>query len=264
MGLFQKKSPVDAEWEKLLKQESRFLAARAEKKDSFLNRKLEEKVPEKLQSTLDAAFTKAFGLIFDKGTGVIEKTCRKEEMEKEFLINQYAEEVRRDKKSLRTFSKKAKQAGNKNLLISGASGIGMGLLGIGIPDIPVFISMVLKSVYEIALNYGFPYDTEKEQYFILMVIRGAVSHGDEMIRIDSEINEYMKTEKLPDDYAREAHIKMTSEMLSKELLYMKFLQGVPVVGVVGGAYDAVYMKQITEYAGMKYGKRFLMAKRNRK
>ena len=39
---------------------------------------------------------------------------------------------------------------------------------------------------------------------------------------------------------------------------MKFLQGIPVVGAMGGAYDVVYMKQISEYAGIKYQKRFLL------
>ena len=54
----------------------------------------------------------------------------------------------------------------------------------------------------------------------------------------------------------------TSSMLSKELLYMKFLQGIPVAGIIGGAYDVVYMKQISEYADLKYHKRFLLGKKS--
>ena len=138
----------------------------------------------------------------------------------------------------------------------------MGVLGIGMPDIPVFIGMVLKSIYEIALNYGYQYDTEEEQAFILMLIEGAVSYGDEMLKINQNVDEFMKTGALPESYDRETQIKKTSASLSKELLYMKFLQGVPVVGAVGGAYDAVYVKQITEYANMKYRRRFLMSKRH--
>ena len=42
---------------------------------------------------------------------------------------------------------------------------------------------------------------------------------------------------------------------------MKFLQGIPVVGAVGGAYDIAYMKQISEYARMKYKKRFLKSRK---
>ena len=261
MGFFQKRAPLEKEWDKLVKEERKFLLSRAVKRESFLNQKLEQVVPDKLQDTLDTAFAKAFGLIFDKGTGVIEKTYNKDELEKSFQINQFASEVRKDGKSLKKISKRAKQSGSMNLLMSGTAGIGMGVLGVGIPDIPVFIGMVLKSVYEIALNYGYRYDTPEEQYFILLLIETAVSHGRELVERNQEIDEYIKHEKMPEPYNRDVQIKLTSAMLSKELLYMKFLQGVPVVGAVGGAYDVVYLKQITEYANLKYKRRFLMKKR---
>ncbi len=261
MALFQKKAPLEKEWEKLIKEERKFLLSRAEKKDTFINQKLAQVVPDKLQETLDTAFAKAFGMIFDKGTGVIEKTYNKDELEMNFQINQFAADIRKDGKSLKKFSKKAKQSGNTNLLVSGAAGIGMGILGVGIPDIPVFIAMVLKSVYEIALNYGYRYDTLEEQYFILLLIESAVSHGRELIERNQEVDDYIKSEKMPEPYNREVQIKLTSGMLSKELLYMKFLQGVPVVGAVGGAYDVIYLKQITDYASLKYKRRFLTKKR---
>ena len=261
MGFFQKRAPLEKEWDKLVKEERKFLLSQAVKRESFLNQKLEQVVPDKLQDTLDTAFAKAFGLIFDKGTGVIEKTYNKDELEKRFQINQFASEVRKDGKSLKKITRRAKQSGSMNLLMSGTAGIGMGVLGVGIPDIPVFIGMVLKSVYEIALNYGYCYDTPEEQYFILLLIETAVSHGRELVERNQEIDEYIKHEEMPEPYNRDVQIKLTSAMLSKELLYMKFLQGVPVVGAVGGAYDVVYLKQITEYANLKYKRRFLMKKR---
>lgn len=264
MSLFQKKVPLEKEWEKLMKEERKFLVSRAEKKDTFINQKLAQLVPDKLQETLDAAFAKAFGLIFEKGTGVIEKTYNKDELEKNFQINQFTADIKKDGKSIKKFSKNAKQSGNVNLLVSGAAGIGMGVLGVGIPDIPVFLAMVLKSVYEIALHYGYRYDTPEEQYFILLLIETAVSHGRDLIERNQEVDDYIKTEKMPDPYNRDVQIKLTSAMLSKELLYMKFLQGVPVVGAVGGAYDVVYMKQITEYVNLKYKRRFLRARRGGK
>ena len=48
-----------------------------------------------------------------------------------------------------------------------------------------------------------------------------------------------------------------SHALSSELLYMKFLQGIPIAGIIGGMYDAVYLKRIADYADMKYKRRFL-------
>ncbi len=258
--IWDKKTPLEKEWEAIRKKELKYLNARTDKKDSFLNRKLEEKVPEKLQSTLDSAFCKAFELIFEKGTGIIEKTYKREEAEKSYQINEFTSQIRQDRKSLKAFSKKAKGSGNLNLLISGASGVGMGVLGIGLPDIPLFTGMVLKGIYEIALSYGYSYESEQERYFILNVIQGALSYGDELMEINQRLNDYMRTGSLPECYNRAQQIKETAGTLSKELLYMKFLQGIPIVGAVGGFYDAIYMKQIVEYANLKYQYRFLREK----
>lgn len=259
--MFQRINPLDFEWEKLKRQEKIFLYQRKRKKDSFLNQKLSEKVPAKLQVTLDAAFAKAFGMIFKKGTDVIEKTYKKEELQKEFKINEYVNEIRKDKKSLKKFENKATNAGRINILLSGVTGIGTGFIGVGLPDIPFFTGMILKSIYEIALNYGYEYDTEGEQRFILLIIQGAVLYGDEMLDIDRKIDEYILNLEVPEDYDERTQIKQTASVLSKELLYMKFLQGFPIVGAVGGAYDLVYLKQITEYANLKYKKRFLLKKK---
>ena len=38
---------------------------------------------------------------------------------------------------------------------------------------------------------------------------------------------------------------------------MKFLQGIPIVGVVGGWYNMVYMKRVNTYASLKYQRRRL-------
>ena len=76
---------MERELSRLYKQERSFLEKRMEKKDSALNRLLAEKVPEKLQGTLDAAFAKAFALVFEKGTAVIEKSVNREEKEKQLL-----------------------------------------------------------------------------------------------------------------------------------------------------------------------------------
>lgn len=139
----------------------------------------------------------------------------------------------------------------------------MGLVGVGIPDIPVFTALMLKNIYEIALNYGFGYDTITERYFILKVIEAAVSHGEQMRKLDEEINQFIDKEILPENYRTNEQVKLAAGSLSKELLYMKFLQGVPLVGAVGGAYDVIYMNQITEYAKLKYKRRFLLKQKQR-
>jgi len=254
---------MEAEWAKLVKQETHFLSKRLEKKDSKFHQLIETKVPAKLKASLDLAFAKAFGLIFQKGTGIIEKTYRKSELEKAYQINAFTEQVRQDKKSLQTFRKKAVGSGSQNQFLAGVAGIGMGAFGVGLPDIPVFTGILLKSIYEIALNYGFTYESEQEKRFILLLIQGAVSYGNDLLEIDQELNSYMEQGRFPVERDMEEETERTARCLSGELLYMKFLQGVPVVGAIGGAYDAVYIKQVTTYAELKYRRRFYLQKKSR-
>ena len=49
MKLFSQKDPVQAELEKMKKQEGRFLEKNSERKELFLNRFLQDKIPDRLQ-----------------------------------------------------------------------------------------------------------------------------------------------------------------------------------------------------------------------
>ena len=51
-------------------------------------------------------------------------------------------------------------------------------------DIPLFTAVLLKSIYEIALSYGFTYETEEEQCFILRIIENAFLHGERLEQAD--------------------------------------------------------------------------------
>lgn len=257
-----KLTPLEKEWGRVVNQELAYISKRTEKSDSKLNQLLEQKIPTGLQNTLDNAFSKAFQMVFEKGTGVIEKTYNKDELKKKYQINAYAAKIRGDKKSLKTFSGRAKGVGAGNLVMSGAVGVGLGVLGIGLPDIALFTGLMLKGVYEIALNYGFDYEDEEEKKYILLIIRGALSYGNELQSINEELNFFMDYGAYVKARSMGDSIKAAAGCLSKELLYMKFLQGIPVVGAIGGAYDAIYMKLIMEYAELKYRRRFYLRQKN--
>lgn len=265
MGILIKTSAWEKEWNQVLKKEMRFLKAGSRKKESFLGEKLKTVVPDGLRRSLDTAFFKAFTLIFEKGTTLIEKTCRKEERERVCLINQFAVGLKADRKSLSAFRRAAGKAGSKNLLISGVEGIGLGILGIGLGDIPLFTGMILKSLYEMAISYGYTYDKEPEQIFLLRLIEVSLTGGEELAEGTKELETFMRTgcfegRQAPADL--DTQIGRTAKKLSGELLYMKFLQGIPIAGVVGGLYDAVYLQKIQQYAGIQYQKRFLMERKN--
>lgn len=270
MAFFHKKSPWEMEWADLAKREARFAAKRKEGPTSVLVKKLDRFVPDKLSGTLNAAFLKAFEVIFEKGTGIIEKTYNKSKRETGFKVNTYEAELSESRKSMRNFTKQAKSAKSLNLAISSVEGIGLGLVGAGIPDIPLFIAMVLKSVYEIALSYGYGYESDEEKIFILKVIEAAMCDEEEFLRKDAALNEEIHrmaapggetSETDPDRAVRKAEqMKATSACLSQEMIYTKFLQGQFLIGVAGGIFDPIYVSRISDYAVLKYRRRFLESK----
>ena len=237
-----------------------------EPKDSYIKEKispiknkLEDKIPEKLQSTLELAFQKGFKLVFDKGIGIIEKTYNKDSINMEYDINAYAVNKYPSKKNLKKIDKAANKKSIINKSITAIEGSGLGLLGIGLPDIPVYIAVILKSIYEISLSYGFDYSTETEKAYILTLISSAVTKGaerkhyfDKLDILASNIdnnNAY--------DYNLEEILIDTSNKISTYMLTAKFIQGLPIVGVVGGVTNFITLKDITKIAKIKYKKRYL-------
>lgn len=251
---------IEKEWKKLIKTEEKFIDHNLLKKEAEWQNKLEKYVPEKLSGTLNTAFYKAFELIFEKGTGVIEKTYNKEKREQDYKINEYAAELKNSRKTMKVFGKQAKASQNLNIAISAVEGIGMGVAGAGLPDIPVFLGVLLKSIYETALIYGFTYDTEQEQIFILKMIETALAHDNELLEGNAKLNEWVEAP-YPFEITKAEQTKRTSLALANEMLYLKFVQGIPIVGVAGGLSDVVYQKKITDYAQLKYKRRFLAGKK---
>lgn len=269
---------LQKELNKLIIKENKFIKRYENKKysnQSLINKKLDSMIPNNLKETLNKAFLKAFELVFEQGTNIIERTYDKEAYVKQFEVNMYSKEVFGDKRSIRTFNKRASGSLNKNILIAGAEGIGFGLLGVGIPDILVFTGMLLKGIYEISLNFGFSYESNEEKYFILKLIETSLSNGEMFSNSNLVIDRLLSgLLNVPTDNISESsdnipagvfiakgdldrQLELTSKVLAEELLYMKFIQGIPIIGVAGGISDCIYMKRINEFAKLKYYKRFL-------
>lgn len=247
------------QWNENRRKEKQLIKKRSAAKENFINSKISGKIPKTLENTLNTAFAKAFEVVFEKGSPYVEKTYNKEEM-----IKAHKEAGRPcangEDGTDGIYDIKADNYEAVHTILSGASGVGMGAIGIGIPDIPVFIGMMLRGIYQIALNYGYSYESKEEKIWILMLIKGGLCHGDELVNINRELNLWIqhKEERVP---LLEEQIEDTAMVISKELLYSKFLQGIPVMGVVGGFYDAVYMSQVLEYAKLKYQLRYLYEKK---
>ena len=62
--------------------------------------------------------------------------------------------------------------------------------------------------------------------------------------------------------SKEEQMKRAAAALSAEMIYTKFVQGFFLVGMVGGIFDPIYVNRISDYAVLKYRRRFLEGKLN--
>ena len=72
------------EWANLKVEESQFLMSHDKKKDNPFYSAMDKVIPEKLQNTIEVAFDKAFEVVFEMGTPVIEKTYDKKKAKGKF------------------------------------------------------------------------------------------------------------------------------------------------------------------------------------
>ena len=252
------KTVLQKEIERHKRAERRFLRAQLKREPTKLDLFLEEKVPPKLESTLDAAFAKAFHLIFSKGSSIISKTFSTDKLIEEFEADTASLVELGGGKQMRRFKQRAAVTGTAHTLFSAVAGAALGFVGGTIPDIVLFITLLLRNIYKISMKYGYAFDTEEEQKFILRVITAAMQDGDDLIRANKEVNQLIRAGLSSDGGTVDDRINEAAVALAHALLLMKFLQKIPVVGVIGGASDFIYMERISDYAVLKYQRRFLV------
>ena len=244
------KNPLQVELNKIEKLENKIIKERLNCKSTNFN------IPEKVNDTLKKAFNTAFDIVFSKGTSIIEKTYNKSEKEKDFLIRDFIFNNNPNKKEI----KKLKTKNINNIVLSTAEGVGLGLLGIGLPDIVLFVGMILKGVYEISIKYGIDYNLPEERMFILKLLQASMQKEEEFIKVDNQLNDIIKNDFINTDEDIKNQITKTSNVFADEMLIMKFIQGLPIIGIIGGLSNPVYYNKIISFVELKYRKRYLYKK----
>ena len=251
-----KKTIIEKELTVLGKKRTKYLKQYAIKRE--LAPELTAKIPDKIRTAVKEAFCKAFEVIYKNGAFMIEKTYNKQNAKQQYEINRFTYEVRKNKKSLRAFAKQSDASNSINLLISGVEGIGLGLIGCGIPDIPLLTAVILRSLYEISTNYGYDYTKPEEQLYQLLIIQGAMSYGEELQKYFEQLDAYAQEVVVPSEEELKEQIKLSASLLADEMLFLKFVQGIPIVGVIGGVSDSVFLHRIQKFAKLNYQYRLLM------
>ena len=183
---------------KYIAKQERKLQKQAMNSDSGWKNALESLIPEKIYINLRAAFATAFNLIFEKGLDVIEKTYSKDRLMKDFESKDTAVDSIQSRRELRKFRSNVSSSKRWKSIITTAEGVGLGALGIGLPDVVLFIGFILQSIYEVALKYGYDYNKPEERLLILKMMSAAIAKQEKWLKADLEVEELIRNPKQPD------------------------------------------------------------------
>jgi len=241
------------------KQEKKMQQTALKAKPAAWKRELESRIPEKVYAGLESAFCKGFGLVFNQGRAIIEKGYNKEDQQADHAIRDFAVQLKGGRKELKQMHRSAKQSDLVNMAVTTVEGIGLGALGVGMPDIVLFLGNLLKGVYETALNFGFGYESRQEQLLILKMMQTALSNGEFWVQRNTEVDEMLalETVDITDDQFKQ-QMKDTASAFAMDMLLLKFIQGLPIVGIIGGAANPAYYSKVMKYVQLKYRKRYLL------
>ena len=267
-GLFcmNRKKPMDIKQRKLVKrellnlqmQEKRLLEDALKAKTVSWKAYLEKKIPDKVYEGLESAFCKGFSLVFRQGRAIIEKTYDKDALQKDHARRDREIQIRGSRRDFKQMHKSARRSDNRNMAATTAEGMALGLMGVGLPDIVLFLSTLLKGIYETAIHYGFDYDSPAEQYLILNMISASLKTGKTWVRENAAVDRLLEEDAIGvAEKVLEDQIHRTASDFAMDMLLLKFIQGLPVVGILGGAANPVYYRKVMKYVQMKYRKRYL-------
>ncbi len=256
------KKALNKELAKTEKKERKIIYRAATAEDPFLQEKVNAKIPKKIKSKLDGAFQKAFSLIFSKGSKYIKKTYSEKKMQDQHEFDKRFAHAAGNALSIRSFQGTSRRKALIDGLMALGNGAGLGFLGRGIISIPMFVSIAFRNTYQTAACYGFPSESPKEQFLMLLMMEAALSTGEDAEEADDMVEETMELIDFQEfniqDSFIQKEIESVSKALSDRILYLKALQVIPIFGGIIGLTDVHFFHKIHKYIDIKYRKRFLL------
>ena len=220
---------------------------------------LKGKIPDSVREKLEWAFCKGFSAVFEYGDDVIEKTIDTKGQRRRFIGRELGFIMEGSSASLSAFEMSGLKSDGLNMLLTTAEGVGLGLLGVGMPDIVLFVAILLRGVREAAAQYGRETDSDGEKMLMLYILETAMLSGRDWVERDEAIERMLEGSALipGDPESAEAQLERTAAAFATDLLVMKFIQGLPIVGALGGLGNPLYYRRVLSYARLKYERAYI-------
>ena len=142
-------------------------------------------MPETVRDTLTAAFGAAFSAAL-AGEPLLRRTASPKAEARRLAR---AEEQLRMPERFSSVRGTGRSAVLSAAAASAVRGSGLGLLGIGLPDIPLFAASLLRSLGQIARGYGYITSTRRERRIMLLVLDTALTGGMEYPALSDQLDQ---------------------------------------------------------------------------
>lgn len=183
-------SKLERKEERLLEEKQpSFLSRKAAEMASPVIHKVKEKLPSKAEQTaqksaelLQKAFEKSFDVVLEKGSSWIGKICGEEKKLRRYEV--FSQKTLSGWELSKLGCEVAARA-SANMVFSSVQD-GCGSFGHRIAGCSNLFSTVFKTLFEISLSFGYPYDTKQEQTYQMLLICAAV--GEEAERKQAAVD----------------------------------------------------------------------------
>ncbi|MGI6204204.1 MAG: EcsC family protein [Anaerovoracaceae bacterium] len=241
-------------------QEKELFESKLKDPDKGIQAKAREKAPQKIMDKVRSALIKGFILIFTKATPAIEAAggLKKKKLKAELNIGALDKGISLG--AIQRVDEAAADTASTNKSITSVEGAVMGLFGWGPQDSPIFLAVILKSIYEVAASYGFDYNANEEKRYIIALMNAALADPFEKIALSKKCDEVGLAIDLGNGDSSEIgeeELQEAAEKIADSILILKVLMMIKVAGTFSAVTNYKMVKQVTEYAKVKYRQRFL-------
>lgn len=243
----------DREWARQLRAEHRWQRQALNRTPGRLQRELESRVPEAVRKSLTGAFRASLTAALD-GESLLRRTVSRPAVEKR---RARTDALLRSPGRFGGVRDPAKGVVRTAAAAAAVRSAGLGLLGIGLPDIPVFTALLLRNMGQIAHGYGCGTGTRRDRLLWLRILDAALTDGPDYPRRAQRAAQALAGE--PDDPACLPELTgRVAEGLCARLLAAKFLQGIPLAGAAGSLADSRLTASLLDYTALCCNRQYLL------
>lgn len=192
-----------------------------------------DSLPTLHRETLEMAFYQSLAFLMNPQEDILANFICREELEEKFHQLDRAVDHDPGFRALGHMEREAARLNNMDFSAAALEGLGFGTVGIGSPETVILCALMLRTLYETGLVYGFNIDHPWEK---------DLADG-----ITPEID-------------RERRMHTAAARMAGSMSLQKFVQGIPVIGAAGLFFNTAAMNRLQTLSRCVYKQRYLRMK----